>query len=174
MIDFSGIKKLSIDGVELKQLFINGILVWTEPVSYKNLVPIALDRSGNILDGKGYRTGAYWSSGNTLSSNSACTAIGLMPIDHSSQHDIYLYGINLTGTNKNCFSLWNEAYSNLDSVLNLKEGVLGNLLVSCEKLGEHYYKITTKTYSNKIKYFSIGGITVSGLTPIVTIDEPIM
>ena len=69
MIDFKNLKKLTIGGVELKQLFINGIQVW-KAVSYTNLIPISTDASGAAFSDTGYvthtslnsdgTTGYYW------------------------------------------------------------------------------------------------------------------
>ena len=49
MIDFSKFKKLTIGGVELKQLFINGIRVWKS--GYKNWVKFSTENGGfwNVL-----------------------------------------------------------------------------------------------------------------------------
>lgn len=58
MIDFSKFKKLSIAGVELKQLLINGIQVW-KAISYTNQIPISTDASGNIYNGKGWRENVF-------------------------------------------------------------------------------------------------------------------
>ena len=54
MIDFTTIKKLTIGGVELKQLLINGIQVWKS--GYTNLVPTSIDVDGSIYNGVGYKT----------------------------------------------------------------------------------------------------------------------
>lgn len=56
MIDFKNLKKLTIGGVELKQLFVDGIQVW-KAISYTNQIPIATDKSGNIYNGKGFKDG---------------------------------------------------------------------------------------------------------------------
>ena len=41
-MDFSVIKKLTIGGIELKQLFINGVKVWAMK-TFTNQVPISTD-----------------------------------------------------------------------------------------------------------------------------------
>lgn len=58
MMDFSQFKKLTIGGVELKQLLINGIQVW-KAISYTNQIPISTDASGNIYNGKGYKANVF-------------------------------------------------------------------------------------------------------------------
>ena len=55
-MDFTKIKKLTIGGVELKQLFINGIHVWKS--GYKNWVKYSTEADGVTLynGGLGYKT----------------------------------------------------------------------------------------------------------------------
>lgn len=53
-MDFTTLKKLTIGGVELKQLFINGVQVW-KGANYTNQIPISTDASGNIYNGKGWK-----------------------------------------------------------------------------------------------------------------------
>lgn len=71
MMDFSELKKLSIGGVELKQLFINGVQVWRS--GYTNLIETATTDPGGteIYGGMGYRDGYRWSlSGGCEAGNS--------------------------------------------------------------------------------------------------------
>lgn len=62
MIDFSQIKKLSIGGAELKQLFLDGIQVWR--LGYQNLIGTATTEPGGseIYNGIGYNDNCRWSS----------------------------------------------------------------------------------------------------------------
>ena len=66
MMDFSAIKKLTIGGVALKQLFINGIQVWK---SFTNQVPISTDTDGSIFNGVGYKENVRLSSSGGISSS---------------------------------------------------------------------------------------------------------
>ena len=77
MIDFTKIKKLSIGGIELKQLFINGIQVW-KGSSYTNQIPISTDASGAVYNGKGWKE-HYWVNNGSESYfwNMSCT--GFIP-----------------------------------------------------------------------------------------------
>lgn len=77
MIDFKNLKKLTIGGVELKQLFINGVQVW-KAVSYTNQIPISTDKSGAIYNGKGFKENTWVNAGNEGSvSGKNCT--GFIP-----------------------------------------------------------------------------------------------
>lgn len=74
MIDFTTIKKLSIESVELKQLFIDGVQVWKS--GYKNWVPLSIDTDGSIYNGGlGYKNGYRLRSGGAEGAlqNAACT-----------------------------------------------------------------------------------------------------
>lgn len=74
MIDFSAIKKLTIGGVDLKQLFIDGVRVWKS--GYKNWVPFSTTEDGKtIYNGKGYKDGYRVRSGGveTAHGNATCT-----------------------------------------------------------------------------------------------------
>ena len=53
-MNLSGFKELTIGGVKLKELLINGIQVW-KAISYTNQIPISTDANGNIYNGKGWK-----------------------------------------------------------------------------------------------------------------------
>ena len=84
MMDFSKLKKLSIDGLELKQLFINGIQVWKR-LSYTNQIPISTDTDGSVYNTTGYKTASRVNSSGGISgiANSAASnpvfATGFIP-----------------------------------------------------------------------------------------------
>lgn len=96
-----------------------------------------------------------------------------MPIDGSISHDIYVYGLNFSGTTNNRFCLWSERLASIAESTKITEGFSGTYISSITKLGANYFKITTRTYSARVSYFTVAGVTISGLTPIVTMDEPI-
>ena len=173
-MDFTNLSSLTIPEGDVVKIIIGDVVYWEKKTfaDFNNLVPYALNTDGSVLDGKGYKTGYHWNSA-ILSEASAFTAIGFIPISGTVQHDIYVYGINFTGTSRNSFYLYNEAFYNLDGGLGLKDGFSNVIISSVAKLANNYFKIRTATYSTKVKYFTISGVTVSGITPIVTIDEPI-
>lgn len=79
MIDFSTIKKLTIGGVELKQLFINGIQVWKS--GYKNWVPFSTTEDGKtIYNGKGYKDGCRIRSGGAEGTTGVGSCTGFIPV----------------------------------------------------------------------------------------------
>lgn len=79
MMDFSKFKKLTIGGVELKQLFINGIQVWKS--GYKNWVKYSTEADGVTIynGGLGYKDGYRIRSGGAESESSNTTITGFIP-----------------------------------------------------------------------------------------------
>lgn len=81
MIDFSSIKKLTIGGIELKQLFINGIQVWKS--GYKNWVRYSTDADGVTIynGGLGYKQEHRVRSGGAETSQGGATCTGFIKVD---------------------------------------------------------------------------------------------
>lgn len=65
-MDFSAIKKLTIGGVELVKLFINGVQVWAAK-TFTNQVPISTDTDGSIFNKVGYKENVRLSSSGGIS-----------------------------------------------------------------------------------------------------------
>ena len=79
-MDFRTLKKLSIGGVELKQLFINGIQAW-KAITFKNLVPESTDTDGSIFNKTGYKDNARLGSNGSVSSSAQAGSVttGFIP-----------------------------------------------------------------------------------------------
>ena len=79
-MDFSAIKKLTIGGVELVKLFINGVQVWAAK-TFTNQVPISTDTDGSIFNGVGYKENVRLSSSGGISSSAQNGSVttGFMP-----------------------------------------------------------------------------------------------
>ena len=67
-MNLNDFKKLTIGGVELVQLFINGVKVWAMK-TFTNQVPISTDTDGNIFNGVGYKENVRLSSSGGISSS---------------------------------------------------------------------------------------------------------
>lgn len=171
---FSDLKSLDIPDGEVAKITAGGVVLWEKitMLPHTNLVPTAKDFSGAILDGIGYRVGAII-NGTSFGTNNSFTAVGFINFTGTVVHNIYVYGLDFSGSSYNRFYLHGSTYNNLNADNGLKDGYTSSMLPSVTKLADHYYKLTTKAYSTKVKYFAISGVTVSGLTPIVTLDEPI-
>jgi hypothetical protein len=172
-MNFADVKAITIPEGKVKRILSGSSVLWQAPASYVNLVPTAIGTDGEILDGIGYRRGVAW-NGTAFTNRSAFTSIGLIPIDGAAAHEIFVYGIDFTGTSYNRYILFSAEMGTLNSSYSLKEGFSSTLISSVIKLGDYYYKITTAKYSTSVKYFALSGVTVSGLEPIVTMDEEIL
>ena len=68
-MNLTNFKKIFINGVELKQLLINGIQVW-KAITFTNQVPISEDTAaGSVFNGVGYIENRRLSSSGSLSSS---------------------------------------------------------------------------------------------------------
>lgn len=99
MIDFSAIKKLTIGGVALKQLFINGIQVWK---SFTNQVPLSTDTDGSIFNGVGYKENVRLSSSGGISGSAQNGSVttGFIPF-HGDGSVLRLKGVEWKDTHGN-------------------------------------------------------------------------
>lgn len=111
-MDFTKLKKLSIGGVELKQLFINGIQVWKS--GYKNWVKYSTESDGVTIynGGLGYKDGYRIRSGGAESTQTGARITGFMPVVAG---DI----VRLTG--------WNFAYKSASNAVNFSNAAFTNL-----------------------------------------------
>lgn len=103
MIDFTKIKKLTIGGVELKQLFINGIQVW-KAITFTNQVPISEDTTpGSIFNGVGYIENRRLSSSGGLSSSAQNGSVttGFIPFPYGDETIIRMKGVEWLNAYKN-------------------------------------------------------------------------
>lgn len=92
-MDFKGMKKLTIGGVELKQLFIGGIQVW-KAITFTNQVPISTDTDGSIFNKVGYKENVRLSSSGGISGSAQNGSVttGFIPF-HGDGDVIRLKGV---------------------------------------------------------------------------------
>lgn len=145
---------------------------------YTNLVPTAKGTDGTVLNGVGYLRDARWSStdGSLKTAVTGCTAIGCISITEGEPLTIYVYGLELDGTSNSALVTTSGLGKGVKKFSNtLKDGFTGTTFVtSVEKLGNYYYKITTLATNSGTNYFELCGVTVDGVEPIVTMNEPII
>lgn len=78
MMDLTRMKKLTVDGVDLKTLAIHGVQVWKS--GYKNWVPYSVDADGNIYNnGLGYKDGYRVRSGGAEVAEETTACTGFIP-----------------------------------------------------------------------------------------------
>ena len=102
MMDLSAFKKLTIGGMELKQLFINGIQVW-KAISFVNQVPISTDTDGSIFNGVGYKDNARLSSSGGISSSAQNGSVttGFIPFPYGDETIVRLKGVEWKNSHAN-------------------------------------------------------------------------
>jgi hypothetical protein len=76
-MNLSSFKKLTIGGIELKQLFIGGVQAWKS--GYKNWVPVSIGTDKKVYNGGlGYKNGYRLSSSGGESEAALCTVTGFI------------------------------------------------------------------------------------------------
>ncbi len=95
-------KKLSIDGIELKDLSINGTLVW-KAKTFTNQVPISTDTDGSIFNKVGYIENRRLSSSGGLSGSAQNGSVttGFIPFPYGDETVICMEGVEWLNTTQN-------------------------------------------------------------------------
>lgn len=107
----SDFKKISIDGVEMKQLFINDTQVWKS--GYKNWVKYSTESDGKTIynGGLGYKTGYRVRSGGAEGENSNAICTGFIPYKKG---DLLRIIPQFTGVNsQNTINFYDSGFANL-------------------------------------------------------------
>jgi hypothetical protein len=126
-MDFTKLKKLTIGGIELKQLFINGIQVWKS--GYKNWVKYSTEADGKTIynGGLGYKNGYRVRSGGAeaVQANAVCT--GFIPVTGGDV--ILLSGADFSRVStENAINVFDSNFTNLGQlVANMPNGGYGIL-----------------------------------------------
>lgn len=112
MMDFSKFKKLTIGGVELKQLFINGVQVWK--AGYKNWVKYSTESDGVTIynGGLGYKNGYRVRSGGAEGATTGGSCTGFIPVK---------------GGDVVRFSGWDMAAQNNENAVNVSNSEFENI-----------------------------------------------
>lgn len=172
MIDFSTIKNLTFDGVELKELYINNTKIWEN--SYTNLVPTSIDLDGSIFNGTGYQDGHRLSSSGAIKVQNNTCVCGLIPAKNgdiirsygcdwntSREYGDYYTYIGFYDANKNWLGSWNN-YNTNNNYPNI---------VNCEII-EHGNGIITYKPNVAVPYFYVRlALWGEGKDLIVTVNE---
>ena len=178
-MDFTKLKKLTIGGVELKQLFINGIQVWKS--GYKNWVKFSTTEDGKTIynGGLGYKNGYRIRSGGAEAEmfNAACT--GFIPVSAGDVVGVggaYYGDINAS----NAINVYNASYTNLGQVVNnmpgtgygiFEDGKLSNWNKGIFKDGCYYWTVPAGA---NITYVRVTAqMEGKGEKMIVTVNEEI-
>lgn len=99
-MDFSNVKKITISAGEVKQIEINGVVVWR---GYTNLVPTSTDTDGSIFNGVGYKENVRLSSSGGVSGSAQAGSVttGFMPYTYDAPFIVRMKGALWVGMSDN-------------------------------------------------------------------------
>ena len=147
-MDFSSFKKLTIGGVELKQLFINDIQVWKS--GYKNWVRYSTEADGVTIynGGLGYKDGYRIRSGGAESAQTFSACTGFIPFKRGD-----VLRIDPKFTKQNTTNAINFANSNFKNLGQINDNGLAYGI--CATNAENYLTqvidgVSTLTYGDSI------------------------
>ena len=172
-----GLKTLAIDGIDLKQLSINGVMAWVEPPSFTNWVPISIDTDGSIFNGCGYQDDMRLSSGGTLKGKNNSVVTGF--IKAKGGDTIRVAGVNWVATNHNSnyLNAYDASFANLGARVS-NGNVYGTIIVESVVAEGEMAVIKLAALDNiaYIRVSSCGDDTKQedGSKMIVTVNEEIV
>lgn len=177
-IDFSKFKSLTVAGVALKQLFINGVQVWKS--GYKNWVRYSTEADGVTIynGGLGYKNGYRVRSGGAEAGQNGASCTGFIPAVAGDVVRLSGYDVKYEGA-QNAINVSNASRTNLGQIVansSWSYGIFeGNSInwddVILEK--DNVYKWTIPD-GYGIAYIRVTGYTGNdGAKMIVTINEEI-
>lgn len=178
----SNFKKLTIGGVELKQLFINGIQVWKS--GYKNWVKFSTEADGVTIynGGLGYKNGYRVRSGGAEGSTSHGSCAGFIPVKGG---DIIRFsGWDFTKeVNENSINVSNSDFENIGqfTMIPAAYGILQKGASywayshdSVVKESDGVWKWVVPPAASGVAYIRVSGYTLKdGSKMIVTVNEEI-
>lgn len=130
-------KELSINGIKMVELFINGFLVWAMK-TFTNQVPISTDTDGSIYNGVGYKDNVRLSSSGGVSGTALNGSVttGFIPFPDGDKTIIRMKGVE-----------WKYATANYDGhyYLNFYDGSKKYLSGRTSKDHEGYSNVFTVT-----------------------------
>ena len=96
MLDLTGLKTLSIQGINLVKLTLNGTQIWKKPPSFVNQVPISIDTDGSIFNGVGYKENVRLSSSGGISGSAQNGSVttGFIPFPDGDKTIIRIKGVD--------------------------------------------------------------------------------
>lgn len=115
-IDFSKFKSLTVAGVALKQLFINGVQVWKS--GYKNWVRYSTEADGVTIynGGLGYKNRYRVRSGGAEASSTHATCTGFIPVSPGDTVRLSAYDVKYVGA-ENAINVSDASRANLGQIV---------------------------------------------------------
>jgi hypothetical protein len=174
-MDMSNVKKITIDAGEVKQISINGVVVWS---GINNLVETATDSNGNIYNGTGYMDGKRLSSSGGVSGTALATAThtGFMPVKKGDVIRIKIAGGFAQSGSGNYVCFYNGSYGLVKA--DYPETWKGGTYGTTETLEDGSTLITGFTANQSgvtadVAYFRVSLNPAKGSNLTITVNEEI-
>lgn len=164
-MDFSNVKKISIDAGEVKQIAINGVVVWK---GYTNLVPTSIDTDGKVFNGVGYKDNSRLNSSAAVVNLSGYTVSGY--IKAKAGDVIRVKGLKWDSTVESGCYFWNFNSKFEKQKDKRPSSGSADINYSIGNNGELVFKI--ESYADYCEYIRISGYG-SGADMIITVNEEI-
>lgn len=169
-------KSINIDGIDMKELLINGVSIWKS--GHTNLVPLSTEADGKTIynNGLGYKNGYRVRSGGAEGGANYASCTGF--IRAVAGNKVRLSGYNVKYANsENAINVYDASHTNLGQVsANYFYGIFAdgsqrweNVVLEKDNV---YYWIVPDGYG--IAYIRVSGHTLGdGSKMIVTVNEEI-
>lgn len=176
-MDLSTYKSITINGISMKKLTLDGDEIWRR--DYVNLVPTAIDTDGSIYQGVGYIEGRRLSSSGGLSSQTNTITSGYIPC--KAGDIIRMSGVNWRPQSSGyCYLMFfDSSFGVLGSVNesdtgnNYYRGIVANTTTITTENGIITFTPKFSSGSANVAYFRINGYG-SGADMVVTKNEEII
>lgn len=177
-------KSINIDGIDMKELYIDGTLIWKS--GYKNWVKFSTEADGKTIynNGLGYKDGYRIRSGGAEASDPYASHTGFIKASAGQKVRLSGYDVKYTA-NANAINVYDKNHNNLGQITagsswsyGIFEGQTHNWDdVILEKSGVYYWVVPE---GFDIEYIRVtgrtsegGGIAPDGSKMIVTVNEEI-
>lgn len=185
MMDLSVYKTLTIDGVELKKLVINGVEVWSL-VSYTNMVPLSINADGTIYNnGLGYKGGYRVRSGGAEGATTQAACTGYISVNGGDVVRIYPIDTDYLSASGTAINVYDASFTNLGQAAS--NGAYGIFLSTYTGYswgnggvneGDGVYRWVVPPSGSGVKYIRVSIATNDGGHPgadmVVTVNEEIV
>lgn len=177
-MNLNDMKTITIEGIGMKSISINGVEIWREPKAYTNLVPTSVDKNGSIYNGKGYKDGYRLSSSGGVSSSPLETAThtGFMKVKKGDVIRIKVKGGFAQSGSGNYVCYYNSSFGLVKA--DYPETWVGGKFGKTETLEDGSTLITGYTenqtgVTSAVEYFRVSLNPCKGANLIVTVNEEI-
>ena len=169
MLDFEGVKAITIPEGKVKKIIRNGVTLW-EAVKYKNWVKFATTEDGKtIFNGVGYQDNSRLNSSAVVVDQTGYAAFGFIPLKAGGV--VRVKGLTWNSTyNTGCyFWTFNSSFTKLKQ---MRGNGGGSADIILEDEGNGVTKFTIQTYATETAYFRMSAYG-SGANAIITVNEEI-